>query len=274
MLTASPLASKSASGTVPLLDRPVPQQCRWRAYISEFIRIWGIGDRTHVLSMNRSGSSTHAGTGCPCSRATCSTVAASASWAWDSNPAMHACQPLRRSTGASAGPFQVGDAGAAGSRPPGGPQEGGGVAGDAAGRLLPDADATVLGQHRLPPCGVRSRTACGRDSPADVGPAGVSTWVVGTDGDVRLRQHETLALGLRYGITEFPRRVNPEPHSLIDVAQCSLLRVPVGHASGQFRHFGDECPVGIAPIENDLVLVVHSFTSSPYLRITRRTCRT
>lgn len=160
MLTASPLASKSASGTVPLLDRPVPQQCRWRAYISEFIRIWGIGDRTHVLSMNRSGSSTHAGTGCPCSRATCSTVAASASWAWDSNPAMHACQPLRRSTGASAGPFQVGDAGAAGSGRPAGRRK---VAASQAMRRA------VSCPTRMPPSSASTacrRAACGPGQPA------------------------------------------------------------------------------------------------------------
>ena len=46
------------------------------ANINDSIRITRIGDSTHVLSRNRSGSSTHAGGSCPCSDATCSTIAA------------------------------------------------------------------------------------------------------------------------------------------------------------------------------------------------------
>ena len=59
------------------------------------------------------------------------------------------------------------------------------------------------------------------------------------------RQHQALALGFRYRISEFPRSIDPQIHCLIDVAESSFLRVAVRHAPGKLRHFGDEGAIRI-----------------------------
>ncbi len=55
-----------------------------------------------------------------------------------------------------------------------------------------------------------------------------------------------------------------------------FLSVAMGQAAGQFRAFGNEDLILIAPIDEDLVLMqVYPFSpSSPCRRMTWRTCRT
>ena len=47
--------------------------------------------------------------------------------------------------------------------------------------------------------------------------------------DVRLREHKTFALRLRYRVAEFLRRINPQLNCFIDVLQRGFLTVAMCH---------------------------------------------
>ena len=46
---------------------------------------------------------------------------------------------------------------------------------------------------------------------------------------------------------ELPRRVDPELHGVLDIAQRGFPIIAMRHAPGQFGGFGDERPVVVAP---------------------------
>ena len=87
-----------------------------------------------------------------------------------------------------------------------------------------------------------------------------------------LGQHEALAFWFGNGISEFVGGVDPQLNSLVGIGECGFRRAAAGHATRQFRRFGNEDLVLIAPINDDLVFVrAYSFPpSSPYRSRARR----
>ncbi len=62
----------------------------------------------------------------------------------------------------------------------------------------------------------------------------------------------------RDGPAGFPCGINPQLNSFLGVGEGKLLRASVGHAPGQFRHFRDEDPVFLTPVDNNFILI-HEF---------------
>ena len=79
---------------------------------------------------------------------------------------------------------------------------------------------------------------------------------------------------LRDGSPEFLGRFNPLLNHLFSVREGLLVRLPVCHTTGKFRHLGDEGFVFVTPKHDDLILRIHSPISNLYFRMTSRTCFT
>lgn len=89
-----------------------------------------------------------------------------------------------------------------------------------------------------------------------------------------LGQHQTPPLGLRHRVAKFPGGVDPELCSLLGVLKRGFLSLAVGHTTRQFRHLGDKDLVLVAPVDNDLLWMIHSSPTNLYFTITARTWRT
>src|SRR5438093_654310 len=72
---------------------------------------------------------------------------------------------------------------------------------------------------------------------------------------------------------EFARGLDPFVDHDFGVRDGFGVRLAVGHAAWQFRHFDDEALVVFAPVNDQLVTRVHSM-SILYLRSKSRTCFT
>ena len=62
-------------------------------------------------------------------------------------------------------------------------------------------------------------------------------------------EHQALALTLGRHIAEFSRRVDPMLYRLFDILQRLFLAITMSHATGEFRHFTDESPALVTPVE-------------------------
>ena len=78
-----------------------------------------------------------------------------------------------------------------------------------------------------------------------------------------LRQHQAFTPGVRDGVAELPRRIDPEVDRLLDALQGGRLRLAVGAATGKLGHLRDERVVLVAPVDDDLVLV-HSILTGGF----------
>ena len=70
-----------------------------------------------------------------------------------------------------------------------------------------------------------------------------------------LSQHKALSLRLRYWISEFFCRINPQADGFVYILERCFVTSAVGHAAGQFRDFSDKHPVLGAPVDDDFVFV-------------------
>jgi hypothetical protein len=68
-----------------------------------------------------------------------------------------------------------------------------------------------------------------------------------------LGQDQSPAFGLRNRIVKLARRFDLVINRFLGACQRGFLGGPVRGATGEFRHFGDEHLILVAPIDNDLV---------------------
>ena len=72
-----------------------------------------------------------------------------------------------------------------------------------------------------------------------------------------LRKHQSAALRLRDRISVFQGGLNPEVSGFADVIEGFLLRTSVRMTPGQFGYLRHKRRVFIAPVDNDLVFMIH-----------------